>query len=202
MFSAQVLLAAKPDGSTINPLSSFSSEWNDARYVACNTAAKTRYLSASEKNVIFILNMARTNPKLFRETVLSKIKTYDNFVDTTSEIYYRSLVALMETMKPLPLLYPDSLCFVSSKAHAVTSGKTGYVGHDRQNAASRKATHFMGECCSYGTGDPLGIVTQLIVDENVPSLGHRKICFGSYAVMAVSIQRHKLYGSMSVLDFY
>ena len=201
-FVTQMALAKRPETNAGNPLAIYSAEWSDARYATCNTAAKTRYMCSSEKNVIFILNMARMNPKLFRQTVLSKITTYNEFVDTTSEVYYRSLVALMDTMRPLPLVYPDSLCFASAKAHAVTTGKTGYVGHERKTAESRKAKHFMGECCSYGSGDPLSIVTQLLVDQGVPSLGHRQICFTAYPVMAVSIQPHKQYGFMAVLDFY
>ena len=200
-ISYSQVVAARPEGGS-NPLCSFSAQWNDAKYNACNTAANARYMSSEEKKVIFILNMARTNPRLFRQTVLSKITTFDGFVDTTSVVYYRSLIALMDTMKPLGLLYPDSLCFRSARAHAMVSGKKGYVGHDRQDAESRKAKHFMGECCSYGMTAPLTIVAQLLVDQDVPSLGHREICLGYYSKIAVSIQPHKQYGSMAVLDLY
>jgi hypothetical protein len=201
--AAHNLVAAQPDSANAaTPLSIFSSQWDDIRYKVCNTAANAGYLTENEKNVIFILNLARMNPKLFRQTVLPKAHALNQFVDTTSRVYYRSLVTKMDSMRPLTLLYPDSLCFASAKTHAVSSGQIGYVGHDRQTAESQDAKHLMGECCSYGFEDPIGIVLQLLIDQNVPSLGHRQICFSPYSVMAVSIQPHKAYKFTAVLDFY
>ena len=200
-FSAQAQhRAALPK--EVSPLSRYSKEWDNAQYNVCNTARNAHYLTCNEKMVIWILNLARTNPKLFCKTVVSKASTISSFVDTSSAQYYLSLVAEMDTMKPLKLLYPDSLCFVSAKGHAVASGATGYVGHVRQNDESKKVTHFMGECCDYGSEDPLDIVLTLLIDQNVASLGHRRICLGNYKKMANSIQPHKNYGFVAVLDFY
>ena len=58
-----------------SPLGLYSPAWNDARYLTCNTAANTGYMSAGEKEVIYILNMARMNPALFANTV---VKQYPN----------------------------------------------------------------------------------------------------------------------------
>jgi hypothetical protein len=46
------------------------------------------------------------------------------------------------------------------------------------------------------------IVLQLLIDHDVPSLGHRIICLSSaYSVVGVSIQYHSRYGKCAVLDF-
>ena len=53
----------------VSPLAAYSTDWNDIKYLACNTAATARYLTEEEKKTIYILNMARMNPVLFANTV-------------------------------------------------------------------------------------------------------------------------------------
>ena len=185
-----------------NPLSVYSSEWNQPKYNACNTAARTKYLSETEKEIIYILNMARMNPKLFCKTVVSKAYSISSFVDTNSEFFYKSLVKEMSAMEPLNILEPDSLCFISANCHALTAGKKGYVGHDRQSADCRKKQHFFGECCQFGIPDALGVIINLLVDQDVESLGHRHICLGANKKISPAMAPHKTYGTMTVIDFY
>src|SRR5438552_1527579 len=85
-----------------SPLASYSSEWNDAKYLVCNTAAKANYMTASEKELIYIINLARMNPSLFANTVIKKYPA-------NRTQYYNSLLNTMRIQKPLNLLYPDSL---------------------------------------------------------------------------------------------
>jgi uncharacterized protein YkwD len=60
----------------------------------------------------------------------------------------------------------------------------------------------MGECCYYGVEDAFDIIVDLLIDQGVSSLGHRKICLSpSYTELGVSIQPHKTYSSNTVLDF-
>ena len=59
----------------------------------------------------------------------------------------------------------------------------------------------MGECIHYGGDDALGIVTSLLIDQSVKSLGHRKICLGYFTEAGISIQPHSSYGKNAVLDF-
>jgi hypothetical protein len=189
--------APKPGPS---PLASYSAEWNDAKYLKCNTAANVSYMNDEEKEVIYILNMLRTNPVLFANTVLQKYpdENHQGFLRNIQE--YKSLLDTLRKTKPLALLYPDSLCFVSAQCHAISSGKTGYVGHERQTKECKDL--YFGECCQYGYKDPLPILMGLLIDQNVPSLGHRYMCIGSYGKIGVSIQPHKVYGTNTVLDFY
>jgi len=165
-------------------------QWKAPEYLAANTAQNEDYLTAEEKQVYYYLNLARMNPKLFADTYLGNIKD-------SKDSYESSLYKELQQLKPLSVLKPDRALFESAQCHAVESGKSGYVGHDRVKCKQ----HFMGECCHYGESGPLEIVTLLLIDHNVPSLGHRKICLGNYTQLGVAIRPHKAYGKNAVLDF-
>ena len=184
----------------VSPLASFSEKWNEPKYRKCNTAAKTKYLSDKEKELIYILNLARNDPKLFANTVVKKYPDR-NYGYLRSSNYYQSLLDTMLSLKSMPLLQPDSLGWVSANCHAISSGNAAFVGHERQDPACNKKRWFDGECCDYGHAEPLDILMSLMIDEEVPTLGHRKICFSDYGKIGVSIQSHKRYGTNAVLDF-
>lgn len=188
---------------TGSPLSAYSEKWNDVKYDTCNTAANANYMSKTEKGVIYILNLIRTNPSLFAKTVLKKYPSVSgNGYLANDNYYFKSLVDTLLTLSPKKILYPDKDCFISAKSHAYQSGSTGYVGHERKTQESKIKKHYYGECCDYGHNDPLEIVLSLLIDEGIPSLGHRIVCLTDYARIGVSIQPHTKYGTNTVLDFY
>ncbi len=183
------------------PLSTYSKKWNDPKYKICNTAAHVRYMSDKEKELIYVLNMARMDPKLFCETV---VKTYPDSVDIAlrSNSYYLSLMSWLPTLSPAPLLQPDSLCYVSAHCHASVSGKSGYAGHSR-TPECLPLKHYHGEACDYGNYKPLSILMSLFIDDGVPSLGHRTGCFNTeFISVGVSMEPHEKYGMSAVIDFY
>jgi hypothetical protein len=185
----------------ISPLSEFSNAWNDPKYLAGNTAANANYMTAQEKNVIYILNLARMNPKLFCNTVVKGYPERSGNVYLANGNYYSSLLATMNNMAPLDPLQPDVNCYASAQCHALTSGLTDYVGHERKGNCEKKK-YYNGECCDYGHGNALDIVLSLLIDYDVPSLGHRDICFTNYKTLGVSIKPHKSYANNAVLDFH
>jgi len=185
-----------------SPLASYSNAWNDIKYSKCNTAANATYLSSDEKEIIYILNLIRTNPVLFRNTVLKKYPAASGKGYLADDkFYYQSLMNTLAKMQPVNLLIPDKACFESAKSHAISSGINGYVGHKRINADSEKKKTYNGECCDYGNSDPLEIVLSLLIDEGVPSLGHRNLMLSNYNKVGVSIKPHKKYGTNTVIDF-
>ena len=185
-----------------SPLGAYSKEWNKPVYTDCNTATKANFLNEKEKTVIYILNLARENPKLFAKTVLAKYPALSGKDDLVNdEYYYQSLVNTMLTMAPAPLLYADEKCFKSAECHSKTSGKAGYTGHDRISKACKAIESYAAECCDYGNEDPLEIVLSLLIDQDVPSLGHRRALLGPYTKVGISIQPHKTYTFNAVLDF-
>jgi len=198
-FSVAILLlsvVAKAQTEAVSPLANYSPEWNnaDSNFVQCNTAATADYMSPNEKDVIYILNLVRSSPVLFVNTVLRKRK------DLRGK-YYTSLINKLLEMQPLPLIQPDEKCYNSAACHA-ESGERGYVGHDRQTTACKEKQYFDGECCDYGHNVALEIVLALLIDEGVPSLIHRTIFLGEYNGVGVSIQSHTKYRYVTVMDFH
>jgi uncharacterized protein YkwD len=185
---------------TPSPLAEYSMEWNDTKYLKCNTAANATYMTAEERKVIYILNMARMNPPLFAKTVINKYPEKNKWFINRNSYYFTSLVDTMQKLKPINLLYPDQLCYKSAFCHASTTGKAGTVTHDRTTTCKQQE-YFNGECCHYGYNTALDILLSLLIDENVPSLGHRYVCLGSYTKLGVSIQPHSAYKNTAVLDF-
>lgn len=188
--------------SAISPLASYSKEWNDIKYSRCNTAAGAAYLSNDEKELIYILNLVRTNPVLFNNTVLKKYPQVSGKPELlNNEKYYKSLVRTLANMQPLELLQPDKILFESAACHAASSGQTGYVGHKRVNSSCEKLKSYYGECCDYGNKEPLDIILSLLIDEGVASLGHRELFLRNYLKVGVSIKPHVKWGTTAVFDF-
>lgn len=183
-----------------SPLSSFSVEWDKPEYLVCNTAANVEYLSEPEKNVIYILNLARMNPSLFAKTVVKAYPEYSGNTRLERSEYFTGLIRFLEKKQSMPLLHPERTLYESARCHAETSGESGYIGHNRRTKACRDLQTFMGECCQYGYQDPLSIVMDLLIDEGVPSLGHRIILFKPHTQIGVSIRPHKKYRWNAVLD--
>lgn len=184
-----------------SPLSGYSIEWNNVKYQKCNTAKNASFLTLAEKEVIYILNLARANPLLFAGTVIKKFPETSGQGYLLNSAYYNSLLDTMKKIKPLNLLQADYNCFISARCHALYTGATGYTGHERSTEECKTKTYFNAECCDYGNNKPLNIVMSLLIDEGVPSLGHRFACPGLYKKIGVSIQTHQRYGHNAVLDF-
>jgi len=184
-----------------NPLAIFSKEWESSIYVKCNTANDLNYLSQTEKDIIWILNLVRLNPTLFLNSVLLNPLSSVYKEKKSRSSYLNSLIEDLKVLQSNPIaLTPDSNLFISAKCHAFESGKSGYVGHDRKKKTCKK--DFYGECCYYGLEDAFVVVISLLIDENVRSLGHRKIMLSNeYTLIGVSLQPHIDYGTNTVLDF-
>lgn len=187
---------------TSNPLASYSGIWNQPQYLKCNTASETSYLTTKEKELIWAINMVRLNPRLFLSSVVNVYPERSGQNRLLNVREYKSLQAELIRMDALSILQPDSLSFLSALCHAQESGARGYVGHDRFSKACEQKEHYYGECCDYGYTEAVDIIMHLLIDENVSSLGHRRILLGDYQKIGVSIQPHTAYKYTTVLDFY
>ena len=204
MIGGNISLAQNNSTSfTSSPLAAYSSEWNQPQYRLCNTAAKANYMSEKEKAVIYVLNLVRTYPALFAKTVIAQYPSLSGNDDLgKDQIYYQSLLTTLQQMAPLPMMTDNEKCYQSALCHASLSGKTGYVGHKRNSEECEKKKYFYGECCDYGSNNPVEIIITLLIDKDISSLGHRKILLGKYTSAGISIQPHTTYHFNTVLDFY
>jgi uncharacterized protein YkwD len=167
---------------------------------AANTAKNIPNLSNEEKIIIQICNLARTNGKLFSETFLK-----DYLEDKKTNNYSRSLIKNLKTISELPLLkYQDDLYEVA-REHATTSGKRGTLGHqrfDKRYGPLLGKYSSVAENCAYGYETGIKNALELLIDEGVPDLGHRKnILNPEFNSIGVSIKPHKTYRYNCVMSF-
>lgn len=165
-----------------------------------HTALVENYLGEEEKMVFYYLNLARTQPRYFADSVLKTYKgapRHDNSWLKSSP-YVASLYTHLINMKPLPPLQPDRTLYTSAACFADAAGKKGITGHERKGT---DCTLRYAECCSYGYESALDIVLQLLIDKGIENLAHRKICLGPYTRMGIAIRPHKDYRQNAVLNF-
>jgi hypothetical protein len=124
LILGNVSISQNTASSTISPLATYSSEWNQPQYRLCNTAAKANYMSEKEKTVIYVLNLVRTYPALFAKTVIAQYPSLSgNYELAKDQFYYQSLLTTLQQMAPLPMMTDNEKCYQSALCHALLSGK-------------------------------------------------------------------------------
>jgi hypothetical protein len=176
-----------------------SQNWTSEELQKANTAVNISSISSEEKEVIKYLNLARLYPQKFAivevKDYLGPLK-YGDYLKTSA--YKQSLLVELQNRTPVGLLFFDEGMFLLASCFAKESGEAGLVGHNRISCLKG----FEGECCDYGHNEGKDIAISLLIDHDVPSLGHRKICLDeSYNKVGASIKPHKTYGSCCVVDF-
>jgi len=185
-------------------------EWEKA-----NTAAGANYLSSEEKEVFRYLNLVRLNGEKFFDSFLEVYIKHNNDLYSekieSNNSYLISLKKYLRKINDLQLIYPDERIFKAAMYHANDMGKNGSTGHNSSDGTGffDRMRHFMGteyylsENCSYGYGNALDIVCNLLLDNGIPSLGHRKNILNPEQNMAgVSIRPHTVFETNCVIDFY
>lgn len=178
-------------------------QWTAAEVAKANTAKGTS-LTQEEKNVIYLMNLARLNGTKFRDTYAK------GYLGNKSSSYISSLYSDLAKVSNLPMLVPETYLTKAAVAHAQEMGRSGQSGHnslDGTDAFTRIENHgyqgyAMAENCSYGESTAIGIVMQLLVDEGVSDVGHRKnILDRDHKAVGVAIRSHTYYKSNCVQDF-
>ena len=186
--------------------------WSEAEFARANTAKNVGYLTSEEKKIIMLVNLARIDGKKYLQTYFqeySKTIPYDEMSSSKNK-YVVSLKADLDKVNNLPMLLPDEGLAMAAKYHARDSGKNGLVGHTSSNGTIMskrlpkyvKGWNRIAENCSYGYEEAVNIVGQLLLDDNVPSLGHRKsIISKELEFIGVAVAPHKKYRFNCVMDF-
>ncbi len=186
-----------------------------------NTAAAAGYLSPLEKEIIFEINLFRSNPALYAEKYIAplaknfnnKILTYpgDLPIKTVEGVSaLNECVHELKRMKPLPLIYPNKELTRAAKDHCrdqSKSGATGHTGGDRSNLRTRIERHGdwekqIAENIAYGNTSARQTIIFLLIDDNVRSRGHRKTFLNQdLKLVGVACGSHPEYRTMCVMDF-
>jgi uncharacterized protein YkwD len=176
--------------------------WSKELLEKANTAMDASYLTEEEKAVIFYSNLVRLKPQLFKETYLK------HYLDSTHahSSYVKSLLKTLENTPELQELYPSKNLYAIAKEHATEFGKHGKTGHGnftkRFDKYMRNCGCAVAENCYYGNISPLNITIELLIDEGINDLSHRKNLLNPiYQKTGVSISPHKVYKKSCVMDF-
>ena len=186
---------------------SFFVEWTPEEKQQAKSNIDDSQMSPDEKDVLYYINLVRINPKKFESEVLNPfLKENKKY----TRKYIKSLRKdLKNSNKLTPLNYTDEL-FKFAKHHAKTTGKKGKTGHQSVSLKGYKARtkkllknySVVGENIHYGQKQPKTIVLELLIDDGIKGVGHRKnILSSEYKYASVSIQPHKKYTFNTVIEF-
>ena len=121
----------------------------------------------------------------------------------------REAIAVLRALQPLPTILPSPGITLAARDHVADigpRGATGHIGADGSTVGARLSRHgqWMGrasESISFGAGSARETILELLVDDGVPSRGHREmLLFPQTAMAGVACGAHRTYQSMCVLD--
>ena len=180
----------------------FNWRWDEETVKRAMTAEDADFLSEDEKKVILYANLARANGRLFASTFLDEYIKIKNLKPSS---YTRSLYDELQQVRDLPMLIPERDLYKVSRDHASWSGKRGYEGHKgfkQRFSPLMEKYNEVGENIYYGPYTPLEIVIQLLIDEGIEDLGHRKnLLSPKFNSIGVAIKPHKTYEYNCVMGF-
>lgn len=188
-----------------------------------DTALAADYLSNIEKNVILEMNKVRTDPVRYSDLYIKpRLKQYSNnkelfingktYITNEGKKAVEECIAVLNKTKKMDILKPNPDLYQLALDHVNKQGPTGLTGHESpngdnfnkriKNTVKNSKIMGFGENISYGDIEARDIVISLLIDDGVPSRGHRKnILTNKFNITGVSLGKHKQYGKMCVIDF-
>jgi uncharacterized protein YkwD len=201
---------------------SSAKNWTPEELENANTAKNTSYLNEEEKKIVFYMNLARTDGAKFFNTYfqdfveaynvdMQQYSNYNELKVNRKDKYYRGLEKDLKGIKGLTLFSPDETLTWISQQHAKDMKKHNLAGHnssDGRSVSDRVWKYYpkssVSENLAFGFSKGLANVCMLLLDKNVPDLGHRKTILGtSYnlSLVGVNISTHPGYKYCAVIDF-
>lgn len=148
-----------------------------------------------------------TDGKLYSPPGQTAIMTQEGVVPVDEAI------AFLNTTAAIDALEWDQYLGFAAKDLAVAQGPTGETGHTSpaSDGSTTMATRIdkygqfiatIGENIAYGTAGGRQIVLQLIIDDGVPSRGHRTNIFkAAYKYLGAFTANHTVYRTETVIDY-
>lgn len=184
-------------------------------------SAAPGYMSRTEYEIVSEINRMRTNPAAYAKNHLMPLRAYfdGRSFKRPGEITIitnEGLAALDECIRvlmntsPLPPLTPSRGLTLAARDQVKDQGATGSTGHNGSDGSTMLSRierygqwkSMAAENISYGYSDARDIVISLLVDDGVPSRGHRKNLLNDrFSVVGVKTGPHRLYNDMCVIDF-
>lgn len=171
-----------------------------------NNLSQEKSRTKQENLFVYYLNLVRLNPIAFKNKYLLP------WVDSTKfpkNKYLSSLIEDLGKLKNCGLVKYDPQLFSIANKHAMDMGKLGRIGHvssQGKNYKQRitedlKVYALLKEACQYGYEDGLSIVIDLLIDDGIENLGHRKSLLDcDLDKVGISIEPHKKYKVNAVVE--
>lgn len=185
-----------------------------------DTGGKTDGQTSFQQQVVDEMNQARTRPAEYARKVARYIGYFDgDLLRVPGEIAirtregvsaYHEAVNYLKRVSPVEALTMSVAISRACQDHCTDQGprgRTGHTGSDGSSPFQRMARYgrwlrTAGENISYGPSTAERIVIQLIVDDGVPSRGHRTNIFNpAFRVAGVGIGSHSVYRYMCVIGY-
>lgn len=177
------------------------------------------YLSARERQILLELNQMRSNPPTYAAKLEARRHFYrGSLLHLPDQVPLRTregVAALEEAIralrgaKPMPEMTPSRALSLAARDHVRDIGPKGLLAHegsDRSSPSQRlrryaRRLSSVGEVITFGPDGGDSVIIDLLVDDGVPSRGHRTILFDSrLQLVGISCGPHAAYRTMCVLD--
>lgn len=186
-----------------------------------NTAKNANYLSPIEKEIVYEINLFRSNPaKYARDYIAPLEKYYDkkilHYPNDKSILTHEGVKALRECVEalkkasPKAIMQPSEALSKAAADHAndqAKTGKTGHTGSDRSDFKQRIERYGVwqkqiAENIAYGNSTARQIIIFLLIDDGVQNRGHRKnLLHPVFETVGVAYGSHPVYETMCVTDY-
>lgn len=211
-----LILFIKASGSS--RLSAHDSDWN---FGALNTASNVTFLNEFEKQVVLEMNKLRSDPARYAADYLEPlISCYNGF-----DFHYpgdltlrtregvaalKECILFLKKSQPVQILVPSDGLSRAAGDHANDQSKSGGTGHNGTDDSGLKERverygtwHVrIAENISYGDITPRQVVIYLLIDDGIPSRGHRNTFLQKdLKMVGVAEASHPYYKRMCVIDF-
>lgn len=207
-----------------NPMASLSADLSPIAAQAQTVAQSNRpsNWATIEQNIITEHNRIRQNPQSYipiLEAYLARMNAQGNIPNgcgqnctlTTNEgkPAVEEAIRFLRNQPAVGALTPSENVARAAKAHAQDQqgGATGHSGSDG-STLSQRLTRFgvqqlgAGENIDYGSPTGQGVVISLIVDDGVPSRGHRTNLFSpNWTIAGAGCGPHAVYRTVCVVDY-